>query len=183
MLDIYKAPFSHQTFLNKGLSKSMGFLSIRDTKDEEDYFKDISSDNNSGPEDSENTYSPDQFTTSGPQKKVVPGIDVLPKKKVWASSMDLLSSPDRDSSPGEMDRFRHCRPDGLPGRTSPPPRRREARYSDGGIALDVFDPQRVNPACYTQELPTASAISSALDRIRERQKKLQVLREAMNVEG
>ncbi|XP_063105461.1 tyrosine-protein phosphatase non-receptor type 13 isoform X11 [Cavia porcellus] len=182
VLDIYKAPFSHQTFLNKGLSKSMGFLSIRDTKDEEDYFKDISSDNNSGPEDSENTYSPDQFTTSGPQKKVVPGIDVLPKKKVWASSMDLLSSPDRDSSPGEMDRFRHCRPDGLPGRTSPPPRRREARYSDGGIALDVFDPQRVNPACYTQELPTASAISSALDRIRERQKKLQVLREAMNVE-
>lgn len=77
----------------------MGFLSIRDTQDEEDYFKDILSENNSGHEDSENTCSPYQFKANGLQKKVVPGIDVLPKKKIWASSMDLLSSPDRDSHP------------------------------------------------------------------------------------
>ncbi|XP_010605012.1 tyrosine-protein phosphatase non-receptor type 13 isoform X13 [Fukomys damarensis] len=182
VLDIHKAPFCHQTFLNKGLSKSMGFLSIRDTQDEEDYFKDISSENNSGHEDSENTCSPYQFKANGLQKKVVPGIDVLPKKKIWASSMDLLSSPDRDFSSGEISRYQHCHPDGLTERTLTTPRKKEARYSDGSIALDIFGPQRMDPVCYTRDLPTSSAISSALDRIRERQKKLQVLREAMNVE-
>ncbi|XP_047421821.1 tyrosine-protein phosphatase non-receptor type 13 isoform X3 [Sciurus carolinensis] len=181
VLDIHKAPFSHQTFLNKGLSKSMGFLSIRDTKDEEDYFKDISSDNNSGHEDSENTCSPYQFKTSGPHKKVIPGIDVLPKKKIWASSMDLLCATDRDSS-GETGGYQHCHPDTVTGRTLTTPRKKEARYSDGSIALDIFGPQKMDPAHHTRELSTSSAISSALDRIRERQKKLQVLREAMNVE-
>ncbi|XP_005874158.1 PREDICTED: tyrosine-protein phosphatase non-receptor type 13 isoform X10 [Myotis brandtii] len=181
-LDIHKSPFSHQTFLNKGLSKSMGFLSIRDTQDEEDYFKDILSDNNSGHEDSENTCSPYQFNTSGPEKKAIPGIDVLPKKKIWASSMDLLCTADRDFSSGETGRYRHCHPEALTVRTSTTPRKKEARYSDGSIALDIFGPQKMDPMFHTRELPTASAISSALDRIRERQKKLQVLREAMNVE-
>ncbi|XP_015421658.1 PREDICTED: tyrosine-protein phosphatase non-receptor type 13 isoform X9 [Myotis davidii] len=181
-LDIHKSPFSHQTFLNKGLSKSMGFLSIRDTQDEEDYFKDILSDNNSGREDSENTCSPYQFNTSDPEKKAIPGIDVLPKKKIWASSMDLLCTADRDFSSGEPGRYRHCHPEAITVRTSTTPRKKEARYSDGSIALDIFGPQKMDPVFHTREFPTSSAISSALDRIRERQKKLQVLREAMNVE-
>ncbi|XP_024430613.2 tyrosine-protein phosphatase non-receptor type 13 isoform X11 [Desmodus rotundus] len=182
VLDTHKSPFSHQTFLNKGLSKSMGFLSIRDTQDEEDYFKDILSDNNSGHEDSENTCSPYQFTSSGPETKAIPGIDVLPKKKIWASSMDLLCTADRDFSSGETGRYRHCLPEAVTVRSSTAPRRKEARYSDGGIALDIFGPQKMDPMFHRRELPTSSAISSALDRIRERQKKLQVLREAMNVE-
>ncbi|XP_070470501.1 tyrosine-protein phosphatase non-receptor type 13 isoform X30 [Equus przewalskii] len=182
VLDIHKSPFSHQTFLNKGLSKSMGFLSIRDTQDEEDYFKDISSDNNSGHEDCENTCSPYQFKTSGPGKKATPGIDVLPKKKIWASSMDLLCTADRDFSSGETGRYEHCLPETVTVRTSTTPRKKEARYSDGSIALDIFGPQKMDPLFHTRELPISSAISSALDRIRERQKKLQVLREAMNVE-
>ncbi|XP_044768854.1 tyrosine-protein phosphatase non-receptor type 13 isoform X5 [Neomonachus schauinslandi] len=181
VLDIHKSPFSHQTFLNKGLSKSMGFLSIRDTQDEEDYFKDISSDNNSGHEDSENACSPYQFKTSGPEKKTFPGIDVPPKKKIWASSMDLLCTADRDFS-GETGRFQQYLPEAVTVRTSTTPRKKEARYSDGSIALDIFGPQKVDPAFHMRDLPTSSAISSALDRIRERQKKLQVLREAMNVE-
>uniref|UniRef100_A0A2K6UVT2 Tyrosine-protein phosphatase non-receptor type 13 n=1 Tax=Saimiri boliviensis boliviensis TaxID=39432 RepID=A0A2K6UVT2_SAIBB len=181
VLDIQKAPLSHPTFLNKGLSKSMGFLSIRDSQDEEDYFKDILSDN-SGNEDSENTCSPYQFKTSGPEKKALPGIDVLPKKKSWASSMDLLCTTDRDCSSGETGTYRHCHPEAVTVRTSTTPRKKEARYSDGSIALDVFGPQKMDPIYHTRELPTSSAISSALDRIRERQKKLQVLREAMNVE-
>ncbi|XP_019661794.2 tyrosine-protein phosphatase non-receptor type 13 isoform X7 [Ailuropoda melanoleuca] len=181
VLDIHKSPFSHQTFLNKGLSKSMGFLSIRDTQDEEDYFKDISSDNNSGHEDSENACSPYLFKTSGPEKKILPGIDVLPKKKIWASSMDLLCTADRDF-PGETGGFRQYLPEAVTVRTSTTPRKKEARYSDGSIALDIFGPQKVDPVFHMRELPTSSAISSALDRIRERQKKLQVLREAMNVE-
>ncbi|XP_034860479.1 tyrosine-protein phosphatase non-receptor type 13 isoform X6 [Mirounga leonina] len=181
VLDIHKSPFSHQTFLNKGLSKSMGFLSIRDTQDEEDYFKDISSDNNSGHEDSENACSPYQFKTSGPEKKTFPGIDVPPKKKIWASSMDLLCTADRDFS-GETGGFQQYLPEAVTVRTSTTPRKKEARYSDGSIALDIFGPQKVDPAFHMRDLPTSSAISSALDRIRERQKKLQVLREAMNVE-
>lgn len=160
----------------------MGFLSIRDTQDEEDYFKDISSDNNSAREDSENTCSPYQFKTSGPEKKTIPGIDVLPKKKIWASSMDLLCTDERDFS-GETGGFRQYLPEAVTVRTSTTPRKKEARYSDGSIALDIFGPQKVDPMFHTRELPTSSAISSALDRIRERQKKLQVLREAMNVEG
>ncbi|XP_007997354.2 tyrosine-protein phosphatase non-receptor type 13 isoform X10 [Chlorocebus sabaeus] len=181
VLDIQKAPLSHQTFLNKGLSKSMGFLSIRDTQDEEDYFKDILSDN-SGHEDSENTCSPYQFKTSGPEKKPIPGTDVLSKKKIWASSMDLLCTADRDFSSGETATYRRCHPEAVTVRTSTTPRKKEARYSDGSIALDIFGPQKMDPIYHTRELPTSSAISSALDRIRERQKKLQVLREAMNVE-
>ncbi|XP_032488079.1 tyrosine-protein phosphatase non-receptor type 13 isoform X15 [Phocoena sinus] len=182
VLDTYKSPFSHQTFLNKGLSKSMGFLSIRDTQYEEVYFKDISSDNNSGHEDSENSCSPYQFKTSGPEKKAIPGIDALPKKKIWASSMDLLCTGDRDISSGETDRHQHCLPEAVTVRTSTTPRKKEARYSDGSMALDIFGPQKMDPVFHTRELPTSSAISSALDRIRERQKKLQVLREAMNEE-
>ncbi|XP_007465782.1 PREDICTED: tyrosine-protein phosphatase non-receptor type 13 isoform X5 [Lipotes vexillifer] len=182
VLDTYKSPFSHQTFLNKGLSKSMGFLSIRDTQYEEVYFKDISSDNNSGHEDSENSRSPYQFKTSGPEKKAIPGIDVLPKKKIWASSMDLLCTGDRDISSGETDRHQHCLPEAVTVRTSTTPKKKEARYSDGSMALDIFGPQKMDPVFHTRELPTSSAISSALDRIRERQKKLQVLREAMNEE-
>ncbi|XP_022417341.1 tyrosine-protein phosphatase non-receptor type 13 isoform X10 [Delphinapterus leucas] len=182
VLDTYKSLFSHQTFLNKGLSKSMGFLSIRDTQYEEVYFKDISSDNNSGCEDSENSCSPYQFKTSGPEKKAIPGIDALPKKKIWASSMDLLCTGDRDISPGETDRHQHCLPEAVTVRTSTTPRKKEARYSDGSMALDIFGPQKMDPVFHTRELPTSSAISSALDRIRERQKKLQVLREAMNEE-
>ncbi|XP_024101794.2 tyrosine-protein phosphatase non-receptor type 13 isoform X13 [Pongo abelii] len=180
VLDIQKPPLSHQTFLNKGLSKSMGFLSIRDTQDEEDYFKDILSDN-SGHEDSENTCSPYQFKTSGPEKKPIPSIDVLSKKKIWASSMDLLCTADRDFSSGETATYRRCHPEAVTVRTSTT-RKKEARYSDGSIALDIFGPQKMDPIYHTRELPTSSAISSALDRIRERQKKLQVLREAMNVE-
>lgn len=153
----------------------MGFLSIRDTQDEEDYFKDTPSDNNSRHEDSETFSSPYQFKTSTPQI-------VLFKKKTWASSMDLLCAADRDIS-GETGRSQHCDPETVTGRTSITPRKKEGRYSDGSIALDVFGPQRVEPVTHTRELPTSSAVSNALDRIRERQKKLQVLREAMNVEG
>lgn len=161
----------------------MGFLSIKDTRDEEDYFKDLSSDNNSGQEDSENSCSPYLFKSSGPEKKAVPGLDVLPKKKIWASSMDLLCTGDRDFSSGETDRYQRRLPEAVTVRTSTTPRKKEARYSDGSLALDIFGPQKMDPAFHTRDLPTSSAISSALDRIRERQKKLQVLREAMNVEG
>lgn len=174
-LDTHTAPLSQQTFLNRGLSKSMGFLSVRDTQEEEDYSKETPSDNNPRHDDSEPFSSPYQFKTSSPH------IDVLSKKKTWASSMDLLCAADRDLS-GETGRYQHCDPETVTGRTSITPRKKEGRYSDGSIALEVFGPQKAEPVIHTRELPASSAVSSALDRIRERQKKLQVLREAMNVE-
>lgn len=154
----------------------MGFLSVRDTQEEEDYSKETPSDNNPRHDDSEPFSSPYQFKTSSPH------IDVLSKKKTWASSMDLLCAADRDLS-GETGRYQHCDPETVTGRTSITPRKKEGRYSDGSIALEVFGPQKAEPVIHTRELPASSAVSSALDRIRERQKKLQVLREAMNVEG
>lgn len=174
-LDTHTAPLSQQTFLNRGLSKSMGFLSVRDTPEEEDYSKETPSDNNPRHDDSEPFSSPYQFKTSSPH------IDVLSKKKTWASSTDLLCVADRDLS-GETGRYQHCDPETVTGRTSITPRKKEGRYSDGSIALEVFGPQKAEPGIHTRELPASSAVSSALDRIRERQKKLQVLREAMNVE-
>jgi tyrosine-protein phosphatase non-receptor type 13 protein len=97
--------------------------------------------------------------------------------------MDLLCTTDGDFSSGENGRYQRCHPETVTGRPSTTPRKKEARYSDGNIALDIFGPQKMDPVYHTRELPTSSAISNALDRIRERQKKLQVLREAMNVEG
>ena len=141
---MHKAPLSQQTFLNKGLSKSMGFLSIRDTQDEQDYSKETLSDNNSRHEDAETFSSPYQFKTSSPQ------IDVLSKKKTWASSMDLLCAADRDVS-GETGRYQHCDLETVTGRTSSTPRRREGRYSDGSISLDTFSPQKVEPATHTRD--------------------------------
>lgn len=97
--------------------------------------------------------------------------------------MDLLCTADREVSFGETDRFRHHLPEAVAMRTAVSPRRKEARYSNGSIALDLLGPQKTESVLHSRELPTSSAISTALDRIRERQKKLQVLREAMNVEG
>ncbi|XP_038625082.1 tyrosine-protein phosphatase non-receptor type 13 isoform X1 [Tachyglossus aculeatus] len=182
ILDAPKSPFSPQTFLNKGLSKSMGFLSIRHTQGEEDFFKGVSSDYNSGREEITATRCPYRYKSDD-----LEGVDVLHKRKIWASSTDLLSAsdPTNDGDPlllGEGSRPRRCLPEAHAVRTSTAPRSKEARYSDGSIALDVFGPQKLDPIHQLPEVPTSSAISSALDRIRERQKKLQVLREAMNVE-
>ncbi|XP_043827834.1 tyrosine-protein phosphatase non-receptor type 13 isoform X5 [Dromiciops gliroides] len=186
VLAVPKAAFSQQSFLNKGLSKSMGFLSIRDTADEEDYFKDLSSDYNPGYEDSEGPCSLYHYKTNGTERKGNLGPNVLHKQKVWASSLDLVCSSDNPANEdmlfGETGRLRHCFPEAMKAQVSTAPRKKEARYSDGSLALDVFGPQRLVPVRHIPELPTSPAISSALDRIRGRQKKLQVLREAMNIE-
>ncbi|XP_056659168.1 tyrosine-protein phosphatase non-receptor type 13 isoform X7 [Monodelphis domestica] len=186
VLAVSKTPFSQQSFLNKGLSKSMGFLSIRDTPGEEDFFKEISSDYNPGYEESEGPCSLYHYKTNGTERKGNLSHNVLHKQKVWASSLDLVCSSDNptneDVLSAEAGRLRHCLPEAIKPQVSTAPRRKEARYSDGSLALDIFGPQRLVPVRHIPELPTSPAISSALDRIRGRQKKLQVLREAMNIE-
>uniref|UniRef100_A0A8C3RIR5 Protein tyrosine phosphatase non-receptor type 13 n=1 Tax=Cyanoderma ruficeps TaxID=181631 RepID=A0A8C3RIR5_9PASS len=176
-----KAHFSQQTTLNKGLSKSMGFLSIRGTRDEEEFFQGISADYSSGQED---VFCPHRCKTSELEKKGHLHTDVPPKRKIWASSTDLLCSTDkaaeRDHAGGSHRHGHQC--ETFTVRTSTAARNKEARYSDGSIALDVFGPQKLDPTRHGPETSTSAAISSAFDRIRERQKKLQLLREAMNVE-
>ncbi|KQK81003.1 tyrosine-protein phosphatase non-receptor type 13 [Amazona aestiva] len=176
----HKTHFSQQTTLNKGLSKSMGFLSIRGTQGEDEFFQGISTDYSSGQED---VFCPRRCKTSEFEKKGHFHTDVTPKRKVWASSTDLLCTTDkaaeRNHAGGSCGHSYQC--EAFTVRTSTT-RNKEARYSDGSIALDVFGPQKMDQMRHVPETSTSAAISSAFDRIRERQKKLQLLREAMNVE-
>nr|XP_009674825.1 PREDICTED: tyrosine-protein phosphatase non-receptor type 13 isoform X2 [Struthio camelus australis] len=179
--DGHKTHLAQQTMLNKGLSKSMGFLSIRGTQGEEEFFQGISSDYNSGQEDA---FCPRGCKTSDFEKKGHLHTDATPKRKVWASSTDLLCTSDKAAEKdraGDSHRHDHqC--ETFTVRTSAAARNKEARYSDGSIAMDVFGPQKLDQTRHGPETSTSAAISSAFDRIRERQKKLQLLREAMNVE-
>uniref|UniRef100_A0A8B9J0R5 Tyrosine-protein phosphatase non-receptor type 13 n=1 Tax=Amazona collaria TaxID=241587 RepID=A0A8B9J0R5_9PSIT len=176
----HKTHFSQQTTLNKGLSKSMGFLSIRGTQGEDEFFQGISTDYSSGQED---VFCPRRCKTSEFEKKGHFHTDVTPKRKVWASSTDLLCTTDkaaeRNHAGGSCGHSYQC--EAFTVRTSTT-RNKEARYSDGSIALDVFGPQKTDQMRHMPETSTSAAISSAFDRIRERQKKLQLLRVAMNVE-
>ncbi|XP_061848948.1 tyrosine-protein phosphatase non-receptor type 13 isoform X2 [Colius striatus] len=179
-LGVHKAHFSQQTMLNKGLSKSMGFLSIRGTQGEEEFFQGISTDNNLGQED---VFCPHRCKTTEFQTKSHLYTDTTPMRKVWASSADLLCTTDkaaeRDHAGGSHGRNHQCEAFTVWTSTA---RNKEARYSDGSIALDIFGPQKLDQTRHVPESSTSAAISSAFDRIRERQKKLQLLREAMNVE-
>ncbi|XP_063271048.1 tyrosine-protein phosphatase non-receptor type 13 isoform X2 [Prinia subflava] len=177
----HRAPFSQQTPLNKGLSKSMGFLSIRGTRDEEEFFQGISADYTSGQED---VFCPHRCKTSEPEKKGHLHTDVPPKRKIWASSTDLLCAADRAAERDPAGGSHRHSPQGetFTVRTAAAARSKEARYSDGSMALDALAAQKPEPARRAPDTATSAAISSAFDRIRERQKKLQLLREAMNVE-
>ncbi|NXJ04685.1 PTN13 phosphatase, partial [Odontophorus gujanensis] len=179
--DEHKTHFSQQTMLNKGLSKSMGFLAMRGTQGGEEFFQGISSDYNSGQEDS---FYPYRCKTSEFENKGHLHTDAAPKRKVWASSTDLLcttnKAAERDHASDSHRHSHQCETFAV--RTSTMTRNKEARYSDGSIALDVFGPQKLDQTRHVPETSTSAAISSAFDRIRERQKKLQLLREAMNVE-
>uniref|UniRef100_A0A7M4F3L3 Tyrosine-protein phosphatase non-receptor type 13 n=1 Tax=Crocodylus porosus TaxID=8502 RepID=A0A7M4F3L3_CROPO len=178
----YKTQFSQNSALNKGLSKSMGFLSMREAQGEGEFFLDISSDYNSGHED---TCCPYRCRTDDLERKNKLGVNASCRRKVWASSTDLLRTTDkateRDHS-GECRRHNHHY-DTVTVRTLTTTRNKEARYSDGSIALDVFGPQKLDQLRQASETSTSAALLSAFDRIRERQRKLQVLREAMDVEG
>ncbi|XP_074922230.1 tyrosine-protein phosphatase non-receptor type 13 isoform X3 [Chelonoidis abingdonii] len=179
--EVHKAQFSQQAMLNKGLSKSMGVLSIRGARGEEDFFQSISSDYYSGREDACCTY---RCRTDDLGGKSNVGADSAPKRKVWASSTDLLCTTNKATETDHSaESHRHSnRYETVTVRTSTTTRNKEARYSDGSIALDVFGPQKVEQVRPVPESSTSAAISCAFDRIRERQKKLQALREAMNVE-
>ncbi|XP_044285242.1 tyrosine-protein phosphatase non-receptor type 13 isoform X8 [Varanus komodoensis] len=178
--DVHTAPFSQQAMLNKGLSKSMGFLSIRGLKGEEEHGQAISSYYNSGRNDDAGSCCPYRCRAADLERKADDG----PKRKVWASSSDLLCPTDkvteRDCVGDSWRQHQHAGTVSV--RTSAAIRNKEGRYSDGSIALDIFGPQKLDQVRHVPETSMSAALSSAFDRIKERQKKLQLLREAMNVE-
>uniref|UniRef100_A0A8D0G9C2 Tyrosine-protein phosphatase non-receptor type 13 n=1 Tax=Sphenodon punctatus TaxID=8508 RepID=A0A8D0G9C2_SPHPU len=181
----HKTQFAQQVTLNKGLSKSMGVLSFRGARGEEEFFQDISSDYSFDHKDATDTCCPYRCRMGDLERKSNLGTSAAHKRKVWASSSDLLCATDKSAETdhaGESHKYNH-RSETVTVRTSTTTRNKEGRYSDGSIALDIFGPQKLDQAHHMAEFSTSAAISSAFDRIRERQKRLQVLREAMNVEG
>ncbi|MBN3278013.1 PTN13 phosphatase, partial [Polyodon spathula] len=170
----YKARFHEQASLNRGLSKSMGFLAIGNKpREEEDCPPCTSSDYNSGHEDVVDE-SHQQGGKLGRMNKrpLYRNEDYGCSKKNWASSMDL-DYPD----PAVV---RHA---GMDDRVAVRPksasRAKEARHSDYGGVTGTLGPRKAH---HLSELSVCSALSSAYDRIKDRQKKLHVLREAMDVD-
>ncbi|KAJ6657517.1 hypothetical protein lerEdw1_002452 [Lerista edwardsae] len=181
--DVNQAEICQQTVLNKRLSKSMGVLSIRGSQGEDVFCQGLYSECHSGREDAMDSCCPYRCRAAELERKGNAGPSADPKHKVWASSSDLLSSTDNTSKKdhaGDARRYNHAAT--VSGRTSAAARNKEGRYSDGSIALDIFGPQKPEQMCLVPETSTSAALSSAFDRIKERQKKLQLLREAMNVE-
>ncbi|KAJ7327166.1 hypothetical protein JRQ81_016925, partial [Phrynocephalus forsythii] len=178
--DVHKAPFSQQIMLNKGLSKSMGFLSLRALQGDEEFCQGISPSYNDGHDDDVDTCCPYRSRAAQVERKA----NKVSKRKVWASSSDLLCADDKALEKDCVgDSRRHHQHAGtISGRIPAAARSKEGRYSDGSIALDIFGPQKLDQVCHGAETSTSVALSSAFDRIKERQRKLQLLREAMNVE-
>ncbi|ETE71812.1 Tyrosine-protein phosphatase non-receptor type 13, partial [Ophiophagus hannah] len=176
----YPAPFSQQTMLNKGLSKSLEFLSTSNSRGEKEFSQNIASDYNSGHEDSTDSCCPYRFRASNLEKKA----NSDPKRKVWASSSDLLGTTHKVTEGDYVadSHKHHHQGRTISGRTSGAPINKEGRYSDGSIALDIFGPQKLDQMLHVSETSTSAALLCAFDRIKEKQKKLQLLREAMNVE-
>uniref|UniRef100_A0A8C5RPA8 Tyrosine-protein phosphatase non-receptor type 13 n=1 Tax=Laticauda laticaudata TaxID=8630 RepID=A0A8C5RPA8_LATLA len=176
----YLAPLSQQTMLNKGLSKSLEFLSTSNSHGEKEFSQNIASDYNSVHEDSTDSCCPYRFRASNQEKKA----NSDPKRKVWASSSDLLCATHKVTEGDYVaDTHKHHHQGRtISGRTSGAPVNKEGRYSDGSIALDIFGPQKLDQMLHVSETSTSAALLCAFDRIKEKQKKLQLLREAMNIE-
>uniref|UniRef100_A0A670Z081 Tyrosine-protein phosphatase non-receptor type 13 n=1 Tax=Pseudonaja textilis TaxID=8673 RepID=A0A670Z081_PSETE len=176
----YLTPLSQQAMLNKGLSKSLEFLSTSNSCGEKEFSQNIASDYNSVHEDSTDSCCPYRFRASNQEKKA----NNDPKRKVWASSSDLLCATHKVTEGDYVtdSHKHHHQGRTISGRTLGAPINKEGRYSDGSIALDIFGPQKLDQMLHVSETSTSAALLCAFDRIKEKQKKLQLLREAMNVE-
>ncbi|XP_040182579.1 tyrosine-protein phosphatase non-receptor type 13 isoform X4 [Rana temporaria] len=179
-LDVSYNKISQQNFLNRGLSKSMGFLAFKDQpEEEEDYCTSpVPSSRYDDPTSAYYAYNDFRPTQLGGKLS-----DHCQKKKIWASSFDLTSvtsqAAEKASSAGDPYRL-PCFSEALNGRTISISKLKDLRQSSG--AGDALMQQRLDQARHGPDVPTSVAISSALGRIREKQKRLQVLREAMSIE-
>ncbi|XP_063775940.1 tyrosine-protein phosphatase non-receptor type 13 isoform X2 [Pseudophryne corroboree] len=173
--DVNPGKVSQQNFLNRGLSKSMGFLNQQE-EDECCTSPELGS-------IYEDTTKANAAYLELRTNKLERKVSDHSKKKNWASSFDLSSfsnqateRPVIAANPYNL----HCFPEALHGRTVTMPKMTDLRQLGG--AIEASGLQKMDQARHGPEVPTSIAISSALDRIREKQKKLQILREAMSIE-
>ncbi|XP_058847124.1 tyrosine-protein phosphatase non-receptor type 13-like isoform X2 [Acipenser ruthenus] len=173
-MEKYKARFHEQASLNRGLSKSMGFLAIGNKlREEEDCPPCTSSDYNSGHEDMvDESHQQGGKLDRMDKRPLYHNGDYGYSKKHWASSMDLDYPDPAVVRHAGMDERVTVRPKSAS-------RAKEARHSDYGGVTGTLGARKAH---HLSELSVCSALSNAYDRIKDRQKKLHMLREAMDVD-
>uniref|UniRef100_A0A8C7Q3U1 Tyrosine-protein phosphatase non-receptor type 20 n=1 Tax=Oncorhynchus mykiss TaxID=8022 RepID=A0A8C7Q3U1_ONCMY len=168
VLERYKARSQEQASLNRGLSRSMGSLPIQDLLRGEGALP--------GP------YPPSDYHP-GSESLPYRGDSTAQHKKNWASSVDLAHIDPDMLRFGALEDARRgssalsTRSGGRHKSASRVYRDRdgENRYSDfGGLETPRTKAHHHSP------LSVSSALTSAYDRIKEKQRKLQVLRQAMD---
>ncbi|XP_075717007.1 tyrosine-protein phosphatase non-receptor type 13 isoform X2 [Rhinoderma darwinii] len=167
-----------QNFLNRGLSKSMGFLAFNEQQDGDDSFASLEL--GSAYEDvTKSHFAYDNLQSNHLERKIS---ERSQRKKNWASSFDVSSMSSQGTERGlsAANPYKQNISETLNGRTTTMPKMKDLRQSND--AADVFGKQKMDQAKHGPEVPTSIAISSALERIREKKKNLQILRDAMNIE-
>ncbi|XP_059844664.1 tyrosine-protein phosphatase non-receptor type 13 isoform X1 [Hypanus sabinus] len=168
-----KAQFCEQVSLNKGLSKSMGFLAITDRTLDLDSYHTFS-----GHEDSISVHRKLQSTPNGL------GMDSSficdhGNRKYWTSTVDLGCYKARTMAAGDRSHRHSLCPQGMGRQIKNTSHVRERMHSELRQVPASLGIQRSH---HTSQLSISSAVSGVYERIKERQKKLQVLREAMDVD-
>ncbi|XP_066566845.1 tyrosine-protein phosphatase non-receptor type 13 isoform X2 [Amia ocellicauda] len=183
VLERYKARTSEQTALNRGLSRSMGSLPINDILKGEEarVLQYTSMDYNPGYEDMpEHFYQPHGRQAALERKPPAYRGDLGYPRKNWSSSVDLVAFDPDIVRQGVMEDA--CRGSAISQRSEikakSASRIREARHSDF-VSLPGLEPKKAH---HTSATSINLALSNAYDRIKERQRSLQVLRQAMDVE-
>ncbi|XP_067846546.1 tyrosine-protein phosphatase non-receptor type 13 isoform X2 [Heptranchias perlo] len=169
----YKAQFCEQASLNRGLSKSMGFLAITERVSEVDSY-----DTASGHEGAIDVYYKHRSRPNGLERKPNFSGD-SGRRKLWTSTVDLGYYGTKIMTPGDNTHRRSLCPQGIGRQIKNTSQAREVKYTDVGQVPATLGLQRSHQ---TSELSISSALSGAYERIKERQKKLRVLREAMDVD-
>ncbi|XP_041051917.1 tyrosine-protein phosphatase non-receptor type 13 isoform X1 [Carcharodon carcharias] len=169
----YKAQFFEQASLNRGLSKSMGFLAITERTSDLDSYHTAS-----GHEDTVDLYDKPQSRPNCLNRKSNSSGDPV-HRKPWTSTVDLGFYGRKMISPGDNTHQGSFCPQGKGRQIKNIIQTREAKYTDFGQVPASIGLQKSHQ---TSELYISSALSGAYERIKERQKKLQVLREAMDMD-
>ncbi len=182
VLERYRARTQEQANLNRGLSRSMGSLPIQDlVRADEGLSPHPPSEYHTGSESSAELYhqrQQQQMQQRGRPLEVNQHSHPHQRNKSWASSVDLAClDPDmlRFGALEDARRGSSALSTRTAGRHKSSSKSRDSRYTDFG-SLDVRETH------HHSSQSVSSAFNSAYDRIREKHKKLQVLKQAIDGE-
>uniref|UniRef100_A0A673HXR8 Tyrosine-protein phosphatase non-receptor type 13-like n=1 Tax=Sinocyclocheilus rhinocerous TaxID=307959 RepID=A0A673HXR8_9TELE len=180
VLERYRARTQEQANLNRGLSRSMGSLPIQDlVRADEGLSSYPTSEYHAGSESSAELYhqrQQQQLQQRGRPLEVNQHSHPHQRNKSWASSADLAClDPDmlRFGALEDARRGSSALSTRSAGQHKSSSKSRDSRYADFG-SLDV------RKAHHHSSQSVGSAFNSAYDRIREKHKKLQALKQAMD---